>query len=287
VSPLTKFFVVLLVVLSIFQTAATIVFVNKTEDANERAQALQAQVAAQDKLIKQRTDEANAARALAERTAQTSGEQVRAAQRERDAALAQIAAKDVEIARLESANTIHTNTIAQTAEALKASEAGKSQYQTMVADLRKTVDELNRKGTELNLEVTNLTARLEATERARRWAEEQLAEAQQQVQKLGQVVRDAGIDVAEATPGLRGGAPTINGVIREVRKIAGREYATISVGSADGVVKGMEFKVIDRGTGNFLGILIVDSVEPNEAVGRLEGPRIAEIRPNNEVRTQL
>ena len=49
----------------------------------------------------------------------------------------------------------------------------------------------------------------------------------------------------------------------------------------------MEFKVVDRATGNFLGTLTVDTVEPNEATGRLFGPSVAAIRPGVEVRTQL
>jgi len=53
------------------------------------------------------------------------------------------------------------------------------------------------------------------------------------------------------------------------------------------VSKGMVFNVIDREQGDFLGYLEVDSVEPEEAVGRLTGPRVADIRPGSEVRTQL
>jgi hypothetical protein len=81
-------------------------------------------------------------------------------------------------------------------------------------------------------------------------------------------------------------APPINGVVRNRRTIAGQEYATISVGSADDVAKGMQFKVVDRNTGDFLGTLTVEAVEPNEASGRLTGPKIADIRPGVEVRTQ-
>jgi hypothetical protein len=66
-------------------------------------------------------------------------------------------------------------------------------------------------------------------------------------------------------------------------------YATISVGSQDGVTQDMVFNVIERGgKGRFLGYLRVDRVEPNEAVGRLEGPAVNDIQANeSEVRTQL
>ena len=86
--------------------------------------------------------------------------------------------------------------------------------------------------------------------------------------------------------GTRGGPP-IDGVIRATRAIAGVPYATISVGSNAGVQRGMEFKVVSHETGDFLGILTVDSVDTNEATGRLAGPKVANIRPGAEVKTQL
>ena len=46
----------------------------------------------------------------------------------------------------------------------------------------------------------------------------------------------------------------------------------------------MEFKVVNRDTGDFLGNLTVDSVEPNEATGRLDGPRVSDIKPGVEVK---
>ena len=50
----------------------------------------------------------------------------------------------------------------------------------------------------------------------------------------------------------------------------------------------MVFKVIDRATGNFLGELTVDSVEPTESTGRLSsGPRLNDIKAGVEVKTQL
>ena len=75
-------------------------------------------------------------------------------------------------------------------------------------------------------------------------------------------------------------------MIRSTRQIANLPYATISVGSSDNVAKGMEFKVIDRDQGKFLGTLTVDSVEPNESTGHLNGPRVGDIKPGTEVRTQ-
>ena len=63
-------------------------------------------------------------------------------------------------------------------------------------------------------------------------------------------------------------------------------YATISVGTADRVAKGMTFTLIDS-QGNFLGYLIVDTVDTNESAGRLTGPRVADVKPGTDARTQL
>ena len=49
----------------------------------------------------------------------------------------------------------------------------------------------------------------------------------------------------------------------------------------------MRFQVINARSGEFFGVLTIDTVRQNEAIGRLEGPRVAEVRPGLEVRTQL
>ena len=128
-------------------------------------------------------------------------------------------------------------------------------------------------------------------ERERRYLAEQLTDAKGTVDRQSSMLREAGINpmMASAQGGAaaRLGAPPINGVIRARREIAGVPYATISVGGNDGVAKGMEFKIIDRTSGNFLGILTVDSVESTEATGRLAGPKLTDVRPGVEVRTQI
>ena len=49
----------------------------------------------------------------------------------------------------------------------------------------------------------------------------------------------------------------------------------------------MEFKILDRSTGKFLGTLTIISTEPAIAIGRLAGPDVAAITSGAEVRTQL
>jgi hypothetical protein len=158
----------------------------------------------------------------------------------------------------------------------------------MIAQLRTTNDDRLKQNVELNTTVTELTNNLQVTERERRYLAEQLTESKRTVDRQSSMLRDAGISPKMASAaGTGAGAPPINGVIRSTSNIAGVPYASISVGSNDGVTKGMEFKVVDRATGDFLGILTVDSVEPTESTGRLSGPGLKRIKPGVDVKTQL
>ena len=76
----------------------------------------------------------------------------------------------------------------------------------------------------------------------------------------------------------------LHGQIKTKRKINDVDYATITLGSADSVTKGMKFRVVDRNT--FLGYLTIDSVEANEAVGHLTGPNLQMVVPGSQVLTQ-
>ncbi|HEY0010276.1 MAG TPA: hypothetical protein VGB55_16255, partial [Tepidisphaeraceae bacterium] len=89
--------------------------------------------------------------------------------------------------------------------------------------------------------------------------------------------------------GTRAGAPAINGVIRNRRTIAGKEYATISIGTQDQVSKGMQFNILDKESGQFLGVMKVDVVDANEAMGQItaSGGNLAQIKAGNIVRTQI
>jgi uncharacterized phage infection (PIP) family protein YhgE len=281
-------FVVLLVVLSLLTTAATVVYVNKedvqkTTLANVQAQLNGAQAAAQ-----AARDELTAAQQNLQNVQAQANQSAQAATTDINNRQQEISKLQVELAKGQSQQATQQLDISRLTEALNASQASTTALQTEVARLRSSNDNLVRQASDLNGSVSDLTARLEVTERERRLLAEQLTQASGENQRLSQIIRGANLSPGQAdTAVARSGLPAINGVIRDKRTIAGQEYATISVGTADGVQRGMEFKVLDRQNGNFLGTLVVDSVEPNEATGRLAGPGIAQIRPGVEVRTQL
>ncbi len=287
-SPLTKLFVVLLVILSLVNTAATVVFVNQVDNANQALAMTKIKLSAKELEATQAQEAASAALYTAQQavaSAQQQQEQSRQAMTAVQQHSNELATKNAEQGTqlaLGSANETRLT------EALNASQQSGAKKDEAIVSLRQTNDERLKQNVELNTANTDLTAKLEVTERERQYMAEQLAEAKSTVDKQGAMMKDVGLVPTYAkAAGTSAGAPAINGVIRARRAINRIPYASISVGSNDGVTKGMEFKVVNRDTGDFLGILTVDSVEATESTGRLAGPRLGDIKPGVDVHTQL
>jgi hypothetical protein len=281
-------FVILLVVLSLLLTAATVVFVSQVEDykkfADDNKQALTAATSKAEAL----RNEADAAQANAAESIRQATAQIEQSKQQMNALQQQVIDRDAALGQAKTQNAIQSADLTRLSEALKASEDTKGHLQDQLADLRGGNDKLLEQNAQLNQSVTDLTNRLEVTERERKFLAEQLTETKNQSDKQSSMLKDMGVGAAQmASAGSSAGAPAINGVIRAVRPIAGIPYATISVGSADGVAKGMQFKIVSHDTGDFLGVLTVDSVDLNESTGRLDGPRLGEIRSGAEAKTQL
>lgn len=281
-TPLTKIFVCLVVVLSLLQTAATVVFVNRVETAGTTVTTLQQTISSNEAKIT--SLQAQVAETTAQKDTIRSQSQAAVAAAEQQAVATRQALADanVKLAQVGSQLALQATDNARLTEALKASEDTKSKQVDIITEARKFVDDLTKKVTELNAANADLTNRLEVTERERRFLQEQNVELQSRVASGGSA---AGGSAAAQTAAGRGVAG-INAVVRDIRTIANVPYASISVGSADRVTKGMKFTIIDA-QGNLLGFLTVDTVEPNEAAGRLEGPRVPDIRPGADAKTQL
>lgn len=291
-SPLTKLFVVLLVLVSIVLTAGTVTFVNKLDPIQSQLSETKSRLAVKDQLLSATAQELTELRGQVDEIQKEAANQNQALNTEvlrlrselqnRDA---QIADRNQSIATLTSANSSQ-------ASALAASEETKTKQQDQIVTLRKDVDERLRQITDLSTRVSDLVAQNSVLERERRNLAEQVAELQGKSQQMSKLIKDLGGSeamLASGDVGVRGGAPAINGVIRSVRNIAGKDYATISIGSQDQVTKGMEFKIIDKESGNFLGIMTIDVVDANEAMGQIvaEPQNLAQIKAGNVVRTQI
>ncbi|HEV7301578.1 MAG TPA: hypothetical protein VGN72_19595 [Tepidisphaeraceae bacterium] len=288
-SPLTKTFVALHVIISAMLVAGVIVFVNKQQDFRADADAATARA---QRAENQRIEETQALAAEVS-TYKSNVNTMAGTVDTLKASLADAQRRNNEqaatLADASSKSALQLAENAKLAEAVKASQDAQTKLNDAVAQLRGTLDTRVTEASQLNSRISDLTNQLDVTERERRFLAEQLADARSTVDRIGNQARAAGIEVDSpnaVAAGARVGPP-INGVIRKVEDLAGSMYATISVGSADSVSKGMQFNVVERGTGKFLGTLTVTAVEANEAAGRIAGPETASIAPGAEVKTQL
>ena len=213
-SPLTKLFVVLLVILSIAFVSGTIVALNQVDAnqaaidaANQKRKAAEAQVS-------NLTDQVDAQRAIALATATQASNEINGMKKDADALQMQLSDAKAQFADVSSKMAIQSSTLTQLTEALKSSEATKNDYAQQIADLRKSNDKYLMDNGDLNSRVTDLTAKLDVTERERKYLDEQLTEAKSTSDKMSKALNDAGIKIDLADAGTRGGAPKINAVIR-------------------------------------------------------------------------
>ena len=289
-SALSKTFVAILVVLSLLLSSAVIVWVNQTEAYKGKVEIANQALEAKEKSRSQASDDAAVAKlahgvAINSFTNQIAAVNTELANRDQE-----ISKREVQIAELSSQAKQMFISFTSTGEALKASEAQKKLQQDQLAEVRGMMDKLVKERADLNVALSDTTNRLDVITREWRFMKEQLTEAQSSSDRLMGQVKDMGGNPATQTQatGLKQGAPAINGVVRAVRTLDdNRQWATISVGSADSVQQGMEFKVIDRKSGSFLGLITIQNVQANESVGVLTGPKISDVQAGAEVRTQL
>lgn len=287
-SILTKIFVVALVVLSLLLSAATITFVNSIDDYKRSMVALQTQVSAAEAKNQSESAKAQADRAALQAQADTATAGATKAEgriRELETMLAKLGG---DLASANSDKTIADANVSKLTAAVSASEATKSEFAKQITSLREDLARIQSQNGDLNVAFSDASNKLSITEESRRVTAEQLAELRTQLDKVSGALRDRGVDPTRITSsGLAAGAPPINGVIRDTRSISGIPHAKISVGSDDAVKVGMEFNILDRQSGQFLGKLKVVAVEPNEAVGQITGPNPQAVAAGAEVRTQL
>ena len=284
-SPITKAFVVLHVILSMLLTAGVVVFVNRVDDyrkivADERTKG---------ELLKRNAESAAAAETTAKESLnqlqQQLAAQINAAKTDRDKSAADLLAKNTELADAQKQLAIAMAMNQQATGALAAAQTAQNQLNTNVTELRATVDKLQQQKLELDATVADLTNQRDVLEQQRRGLAERVSSIETEYNRVTAFVKSQNLRVPSGAVVID--APPINGVVREVRTIEQKRYATISVGSADAVTSGMKFRVIDRNNGDFLGFLTVESVEANEASGRLDGPLVNRVSRGAEVRTQI
>jgi hypothetical protein len=287
-SPFTKIAIVFHVVLSLMLAAGLIVFVNRTENFKVTDAAQKAEISRTRAEVESAKEDDAAQQKFAE-----------LARRDRDAAIAdgQKALEPVQ-KQLDQANNDSASLKSQMAimqlsgtnltNALNTSEAERKALADSLDGTRKDNNDLTVKYSQSQLAISDLTNKLEVSQRLLTNSTETVAEQKSALESAQAQIKDFGGRVAgTGETGLEGGAPPIDAVVRTTQPINGIPYATISVGTDAQVKKGMKFSVIDRDKGDFLGELTIESVNEKDSTGKLEGPKISEVHSGTEVKTQL
>lgn len=287
-SALTRLFVGLLIVCSLLLTAAMVVFVNKTDSWY---QSYQLENHAKMRAQRDKEDALKAADASGARekdaVAQANSRVAEAQKRMGELGQA-LATRDNENAALKQSAAVDKAAITEQAAALKL-------MQQNVNDVAKRNESLifeNDKVRTVNFDLTGANTdyqkRMDESERERRWLNEQLNQYKVETANLKNVLAENKIPITSLLQRrTEKSNPDLKGIIRSVRSADGQTYATISLGSADKVEKGMEFSVINPISMTFLSKFIVDSVDTNSAFGRLEGPHVPDVKPDYAVLSKL
>lgn len=282
-SALTKVFVVLHVVLSMLLAGGLVVFINRVENFNQQAQAAAARAVNAESLASDLKTEIGVVRTNMQAAVDRANNEVDDRRQEIDALNAQLLDRQGQIAQRD-ATIASTTAAARSAEqALGVAQENQGRLQEQLIASRTAYDKAQQQLTEANLTVSDQSNQIQVLRRQLRFANEQLASMQETQDREGQT-RGDGFD----RPAVATAPRNVNGVVRATQTINGIKYATISVGSADAIQKGMQLRVLGGASGSdFLGYITVTSVEPHEAVGRLSGPRVNEVNDDDQVVTRL
>ena len=288
-SPLTKLFVVLLVVVSMLNAAAIVVFVNNTQPLKPQLTALgdqlrstQLQAAANLSARQQAEDQYNAEVQQHQKDNSNNQAAIGAVQ-------AQLNEARVTVARIQADNTDLQAAVSTANSNVQLSTSTANKLQEQVTQLRASNDKLAKDSEEFGRRNAELTSTLDSLQARQEDTQEKLAQSKEDQEKLAGFITQRGFDPAAVinAPTNQLAPPAIEGVVREKSVINGNIFVTISVGSADGVAKGMKFYVLSNA--GFLGIVTIDTVDSDNSIGKLEGDpdKIDQVQAGNEVKTQI
>lgn len=288
-STLTKVFVVLQVILSIILTSGVVVWVNRAENFQKANQMAKASAQAAERERTQLATELSDNKAETARQLTLMQNLANSKQDQVNTLNGQLTQAQTEIASLRSQVDQTTAAVNASSQAQQVAQKTLETQTAQFNDLRKSQDATTKRLVEAELAISQMTNRYQVTNAQWRQALEQVAQLQGENKNLREQVNKAGGNaggqarVLNSEPLVK-----IQGTVSDKRNIGGIPFATISVGASDQVAKGMTFRVIDpKSNEPFLGYVTITQVEPNQAIGRLSGPRIDQVRPGNEVRTQL
>jgi hypothetical protein len=283
VSPLTKIFVMLLVVTSLLNAAATVVYVNKAQLVDQDAKALASANNALNVEKQQAIQDAQTARAQLSAQEQLAATEAATKQTALDKAEADLAAKDADNNLLLRNNeTLNANLQGLNAQLAIALSANKQDDQTL-ADLRDTNNKLVQSQAENDAGLARQRQLADTYGRQVEYLTEQMKKSDDLIKAYSTVINEHHLTVPANQPTSYNGPP-VSGVVQDKQNINGVTYLTISVGSADNVQPGMQFRVVDAQQQKFLGIMTVTQADVNTSVGRIQAAgTIDQVGPGDEV----
>jgi hypothetical protein len=266
----------LLVVTSLLNAAATVVYVNKEQTTLEANNALQSRNNSLSRDKEEAIADAAAARGQLVAQQQLSASEAAAKQAALDKANSDLAARDADKQEaLRNNQALGANLTQLNAQLAIALQTSKDQGQT-IGELRDTNAKLVQSQAESDAALASQRELAETYGRQVEYLNEQVKKDEDLIKAYSAVITQNHLNLpaesaAYSTGGTASGQP-VSGVVQDKQNINGVTYVTISVGSADRVQPGMEFKVVDTQAQppKFLGLLTITKAEPNYAIGRLK-----------------
>jgi chromosome segregation ATPase len=260
----------LLVVVSLLNAAATVVYVNKEQLMDSDYKSLASQNSAlQLQLMTAKSDAATARSQLEARDQQATTE-ANARQTALDKANADLAALDADNKLMHrNIEALQANYSTLT-DQLAISLASNQQDAKTVADLRDSNNKLIQSQAENDAGLARQRQLAETYGRQVEYLTEQQKKSEDLIKAYSSVINEHHLTVPLEQPTSYSGPP-VSGIVQDKQNINGVTYVTISVGSADNVQPGMEFRVVDANSQpqQFLGILTVTQADVNTAIGRI------------------
>jgi len=266
-------------------SAGFVVFVNKVEHFRDAAETADAQYKKERDLTKElraALDASNNNALSAAKDFNTRLDTIKKESGDKDVKIGELNAS---LAKLDQDNKVVEVALTNMTKVQEGQQAQLAAAQTQITELRAIRDKLVDERHTLNVQLTDALSKVDALDRALKNSNERVQAKQAMLDDLESKVKNAGFTLATLPKRSSEGVPVLEGVVSQVFSAGGRPWATISIGSKENVEKGMKFNVVSNN--EFLGYLTIQTTEPNEAAGVLDGPKVDKVRSGNQAKTQL
>jgi predicted nucleic acid-binding Zn-ribbon protein len=275
----------LLVVASLLLSAGVVVFVNKVEHFKLTADTANTQLAKERAAAADARVQLEASNANALAMSKDLNNRLDAANRDsagKDATILQLKNDMAKLDQDKKGVEVALGNLTKVQEGLQGQLAA---AQAQVTDLRKIRDQLVDERHTLNVQLTDALSKVDALGRAYKNAEERLQGKTAELDDVTRKVEAAGMKINNLPKRGNEGTPQLEAVVSSVFNAGGKPWASVTIGSKDMVEKGMKFNVVNNK--EFLGYLTIQTTEPTEAAGVLEGPKVEKVKTGDQVKTQL